>query len=66
MAFQVFRKTRKANRVHLKDGSRRDDVADGAVDSWEFSEVVKRGWMKKDKVCRRHFAYWGETGLDGS
>jgi hypothetical protein len=48
VAFQIFREASKANGVHFKNRSGGNDIADGAMNSRAFPEVVEGWGMEKD------------------
>jgi hypothetical protein len=64
MTLQVFREARKTNRIHFKDRSGGDHIADRTMDSWELPEIVKAGRVKEDQINSRHLGvYFGEAGF---
>ncbi len=66
VALQVFREAGKSDGIHLKDRSRRDHVADRAVDSDSLPEVVNGRRMKEDEVKGCHLQCLGGEDLSDS
>src|SRR4030042_3824972 len=56
MAFEILREANESNGIHFKDGRGGDHVADRAMNSRKFSEIVKGRGMEKDQVYGRHLS----------